>query len=82
MPRYVAVEGPYAGVVCVVLRDDMSAWPQHLGIATLRVLRVDKGLIVVEAVAFVKDVHVVAVEVHWLGLWVSVDASFAKILIL
>ncbi len=78
MPRDVAVEGPHTRVIRIVLRDNMPIWPQHLGVATLRICGVDKGLAIVEAFAFVENVHVVAMEVHWLDLCVSADSSLRK----
>ena len=78
MPRDVAVERPHTRVMRIVLRDNMPIWPQHLGVATLRIYRVDKGLAVVETLAFVENVHVVAVEVHWLDSCVSADTSLRK----
>ena len=52
---------PRASIIRIVLRDDMPVWLQHLGVATLRIDGVDKGLAVVETLAFVENVHVVAV---------------------
>lgn len=61
MPCDVAVERPCARVIGVILDHDVSAQAQHLDFATLWVLRVCDGMAVPVAVAFVQNVHVVAV---------------------
>lgn len=66
MPRNMAVKGPHAWVVGIILSDNVAVWSQHLDVATLWVLRVGDRLTVPEAVAFMEYVHVVAVKVHWL----------------
>lgn len=68
MPRDVAMEGPRAGVVGVVLQDDVGgivrgAALQHLRVAALRVLRV-RDVAVPFAEALGEHVEVVAVQVH------------------
>ena len=71
MPRDVAVEGPRARVVRVVLQDDVGrvrgvAVLDELGVAALRVLRVGDAA-VPGADALGEHVEVVAVEVHGVG---------------
>ena len=56
-------------IICVVLYDNVSVWPQHLSVTTLRVVRVNERLTVIKAFPFVQDVHIVAMEVYWLD-WV------------
>ena len=71
MPRDMAMEGPCARVVGVVLQDNVArvggrATLDELRVATLRVLCV-RDLSVPAAGAFGEDVEVVAVEVHGVG---------------
>lgn len=66
MPCDVAVHRPDAGVVELDLHNEVAAGADELGVAALRVLRVD-DLAVPGAGAFGEDVHVVAVGVHGMG---------------
>ena len=72
MPRDVAVEGPRAGVVGVVLQDDVGRVRRvggaldELGVAALRVLRVGDDA-VPGAETLGEHVEVVAVEMHGVG---------------
>ena len=66
MPRDMTVERPHARIIRLILNDNMPTWPQHLHVTTLRVLHIRQGDAVPVARAFVKDGHVVAVEVHGL----------------
>ena len=69
MPRDMAVEGPDTRIICVILHDNVSVWPQHLSVTTFRVVRVNERLTVIKAFPFVQNVHVVAMEIYWLN-WV------------
>lgn len=72
VPRDVAVEGPRAGVVGVVLQDDVGRVRRvggaldELGVAALRVLRVGDDA-VPGAETLGEHVEVVAVEMHGVG---------------
>ena len=75
VPCDMAMKRPYAGIIRLILKHEMSARPQHLHITTLRVLYVREGDAVPVARAFVEDGHVVAVEVQGLG---SVSAGIEE----
>ena len=66
MPRNMAVEGPHARVIRVVLEHHVPVRSQIVRVPPQRVLRVDNGVAVPLAVAFVQDPVFVAVEMHWL----------------
>lgn len=62
-----AVKGPDVGIIRFELQRDVPARTQHLGVTTLRVRGVDDRCTIPGAVAFVKDLEVMAVEVEGLG---------------
>ena len=67
MPCDMTVKGPYTWIIRIVLHHDVPVGAHHLAVATLGVCRVDKRLVVVKAFAIVKNIHVVAMKMHWLG---------------
>lgn len=60
MPRNMTAEGPDTRIICVVSHDNVSVWPQHLSVTTLRVVRVNERLTAIKAFPFVQNVHIVA----------------------
>ena len=71
VPRNVAMEGPRAGIVRVVLQNDVcricyGASLDQLGVTALRVLRVG-DVAVPYAEALGEHVEIVSVEMHWVG---------------
>ena len=66
MPRNMAMEGPHARIVRVVLEYHIPFRSQIERVPPHRILRVDDRVAVPLAVAFVQDPVFVAVEMHWL----------------
>lgn len=60
------VEGPYTWIIRIELHHNVPIRPHHLCVATLGVCRIDKRLVVVKAFALLKNIHVVAMKMHWL----------------
>lgn len=66
MPRDMAMERPDARVIRAVLQHHVPVRSQIVRVPPQRVLRVDDGVAVPLAVAFVQDPVFVAMEMHWL----------------
>ena len=66
MPCNMAVERPDSWIISVVLDDNMAGRAQHLDISSLGVGGIRDRYTIPEAGTLVEDVHIVAVQVHWL----------------